>query len=92
MEMKDIEKMVEANKNNFGMVDNAAGVCAGMAAYKYAQEKLRMVYYANGGIVRTGCSLLSAYAGIQIGSLVRDKVRKIRQGLTLSMVEKQEEE
>lgn len=68
-------------EKNYNMIDNAAGLCAGIATYKLIETRVSATYHFGGGIVRTGCQLIQAFCGVKVGVAVRDEVHKVRTGL-----------
>lgn len=68
-------------EKNYSMIDNAAGLCAGIATYEIVKNRISGTFYFGGGIVRTGCQLIQAFCGVKVGVAVRDEVHKVRTGL-----------
>lgn len=73
------------NNCNTSIIDNAAGVCSGLAAYKFVQRLMRYEYQINGSIIRTGCVLIAGFAGIKVGTIIRDQTQKLRLELNSSI-------
>lgn len=63
---------------SYNMIDNAAGLCAGFAGYKVSKRLTQDFYEDEGGLVRTGISLICGFVGLKIGEAVRRKTREIR--------------
>lgn len=89
MDANKIRSYVNAHSEEFNIVDNIAGVVAGAATYETTKRILYPTYYRGGGLVRSGCTILQAFSAIEVGSRVRNKCRKIRQGLVC--ISRQEE-
>ena len=68
------------NQNKYNMIDNGAGLCAGIATYQVVKNTtvVKMTHFKGNSIVRLGLELLEAYAGIQVGIRVREQVYTIR--------------
>lgn len=89
MDANKIRNYVNAHSDEFNIVDNIAAVVAGAATYETTKRLLYPTYYRGGGLVRSGCTVLQAFAAIEVGSRVRNKSRKIRQGIVC--ISRQEE-
>lgn len=63
---------------NISIIDNAAGVSAGMAAYRFVRRIMRPEYLVHGSVIRTGCVLIAGFAGIKVGTIVRDQTQGLR--------------
>lgn len=63
---------------SYNVIDNAAGLCAGFAGYKISKRMTQDFYEDEGGLVRTGISLICGFVGLKIGEAVRKKTREIR--------------
>lgn len=63
---------------SYNMIDNAAGLCAGFAGYKIAKRCAQNLYEEEGGLIRSGISLICGFVGLKIGEEVRKKSREIR--------------
>lgn len=63
---------------SYNMIDNAAGLCAGFAGYKISKRLTHGFYEEEGGLVRTGISLICGFVGLKIGEAVRKKTKEIR--------------
>ena len=65
-------------EKEYSMIDNAAGLCAGIATYTIVKNQISGTFHFGGGIVRTGCQLIQTFCGIKVGVIIRDEVYKIR--------------
>lgn len=66
-------------------IDQVCGLCAGLAGYAITALALEKVKDSCGILTRSGCVLVQAYVGLEIGGRVRKKVSKIREKLMEEM-------
>lgn len=65
---------MKLNKKN---IATSCGVCAAAAGYAVASLAMEHVKQNYGILTRTGCSLIQAYIGIDVGQKVRQKTLEL---------------
>lgn len=91
--MENMKNFVKENEKGINLLTNAAGVCAGAAVYKLVKSRVfNVVWHMNGGFVRTGVTVVSAYAAIVAGTAIRNKFREVHKVLKSILAEEENKE